>query len=1111
MKLYKRIVALMLLAAGVVCTASAGLTPEKELNARQPLRFRHVRPVPDGLYGVPAPLKRCNVPTVKSTTNRTEIIANNTTRKVGYGMYSLFAEPGLTLEKVADVPPFFGGAVYVNGKYYASDYDYNDSYELEYVEWYVYDATTWRREKVVSNPLDYSYIATDRTYDATTGIVYSVTYDKTGSAIQLSKTSLTDGASTPVATLNKNVIMIAASPKGELYGIDTSANLYKINKSNAELTLIGNTNIYDDYLSEYTQSITFDPRTGKILWAEFHSEGMFTSVSSLFEVDPATAATVKIADIPGNPELIGMYVTDILQSGVPEAPKNLTVVPASEGSLSCSFSFTAPAVTTDGNPLSGNMTLEIDVDGDLLDIIEAAPGQQMSCGPYSLSRGLHTVKISAENSVGTGAVAAKVFFAGYDVPAAPRSLSMRFEGGNAIVTWSAPTEGAQGGQIRGPLTYNVVRMPGEVEVAKGISATSFTEPLQEAQRYYYVVNAVSPDGEGAKGETNSLVAGSCDIPFITSFDTQGEFDLWTVVDITSGGKVWNYDEENHRLRHPWSMDNLIDDYIVSPGLKMDGSKTYSVSFDAYQMVENYNEHVMLYFGPTQDVSKMTLILDTQKLSETAVRFEGTVAPSDSGVWYIAFRSTAHKNGFMSYVDNVKVMEKGSSAVAAGVSNLKAEAADGGQLEVTVSFDAPSMTMQGEELTSISHIDILRGEGSEPIKTFEAPAPGTHLNWIDNSVKRGIHTYRVIVYTQAGAGEPVAAKVFAGVDIPETPTDFTVTGSDGARVLSWKAPSEGQNGGNLNGLLSYKIARVVNDNVEVIETDWKSTSYTDTWTTKEQAFVYYGVEAVTSEGDSDPVYSKSFAVGDPYELPYNESFADAKPQTNPWSIEQVAGVRGEWAIKASGNDPYVSAQDGDGGIATFDGYHGWTNGVELRLISPTIGLKNYKDITLSFYIYHYNGVAGWWQSDPDPVGETMIVEVSEDGAPFKAIPGTNYSLYASKSGWQKHEVALDDFKANNGVRIAFRGKGTGNFNIHLDNIKIDGTYDTSAIEEVKEESLNVKTEKGAIILTGLFENATVFDTAGRIVAVISASYPRVEVPSGIYLVNYGDKTAKVMVK
>lgn len=1110
----RKIYTLLFMSAAVIslsAPAFAGnVTPETEQKAKHQLPFRHSRPQPEGLYGVPQQKKACRVPSLKSTVGRPEIVANCTSSKVGHGMYSFFAEPNLQIEKIGDTPAFFGGAIYVNGKYYAADYGYDSNYNLAYVEWYVYDATTWRLEKTVSNPLDWSYIATDRTYDPTTGKVYSVTYDKAGNAIQLSITSLTDGASTLVGPLEKNVIMIAASPDGQLYGIDTEARLYKVNKNNAELTLVGNTNIYDDYLSEYTQTITFDPDSKKILWSEFHSEGLFTSSAALFEVNPANASTRKIADIPGAPEMIGMYITDYLPAGVPGPVSAIEIVPTAPGSTDCSIHFTAPSVTTDGSAINETMMIEVSVDGDLLDIQEAEAGAKVVTDAFSFTRGLHSVKIVAENSAGPGELAARVFFAGYDVPAAPGKVTMKYENGNATVTWKAPTEGAEGGLIRTPLTYNVTRMPGNVKVASGISATTFTEPLEAAACYSYVITAVSPDGEGIPGESNSLVAGSCPVPFITSFDTEDEFKLWTIVDVTSGGSVWNYDEDNHRLRHPWSMYNPIDDYIVSPGLKMDGSKTYTVSFDANQMVDAYNEHVMLYFGNSMDVSKMKLILDTDKLPESPTNFSSTVAPTESGVWYIAFRSKTGKNGFMSYVDNVRVLEKGTSEVADKVGDLKAMAADNGELKVNLSFTAPKTTMGGQALGAISYINVMRGEGAEPVKVFENPAVGEKITWTDTSVKSGVNTYRIVVHTAAGAGEPASVQVFAGVDVPEMPTNLVVTGEDGARTLSWTAPAQGVNGGNLTGVLTYKVDRAVNDKIETIAEGLEETSYVDTWTSEEQAFVYYSVKAVTTAGESNGLTSQSIAVGKAYSLPYNESFAEAKPQTNPWSVAQVAGAQGSWEIKEKGEDPYVSAQDGDGGLAAFDGYHGWTNGCELRLISPTIGIRDYTNTVLSFYLYHYNGIAGWWSTEPEPVGETLQVEISKDGGPFVAIPDADYTLYAPTSGWVKYEIPLDAYRNSNGVRVAFRGRGAGNFNIHIDNIMVDGEYDPSAVGEVEAAGAYVTTGAGEIRMSGISGVATIYDMAGRQVAQITNGGV-VAVPAGVYAVVSDNYTTKVLVK
>lgn len=1095
----------------LILSAGARSETSKETTATGPLRFQHIRPHTAGLYEVVEKTKPLRVPEVKSKPGMPEIVANCTSSKVGYGMYSFYAEPNLTLEKIGDTPAFFGGGVYVNGKYYGADYDYDYSTgALSYVKWYIYDAQTWRCEKVIDNPLDYSYLATDRTYDPSTGKVFSIVYDKTGQAIQLATTSLSDGSSTPIAVLSKNVIMLTSDTEGQLYGIDTEANLYKINKRTAGLTLVGNTRIYDDYLSEYTQSIEYDKGSGKILWAEFHSEGLFSGSSTLFSVDPATAVTEKISAIPGGAEMIGMYITEYMAEGVPTAPTLLRAIPEKEGSLNISFGFQSPAKNVSGETITEQITIEVEIDGDLADILEVVPGEEIITNPFTLTRGLHTLKLIPSTSAGEGESAVFTFYAGYDVPASPNNISLICEDGENILRWDSPVTGAEGGVIRGPLTYTIYRMPDEVMVAESLAGNEYKEKIEKASRYSYRVMGVSPDGVGAAGESNSVVSGYCELPFITGFDSESDFNLWTIADITSGGKVWNYDDENRRLRHPWSIDNEIDDYIISPGLKMDGTKTYSVGFDAYQMVDSYDEHVMLYFGSSTDPSTMTLILDTDKLGVTPVRFEGTVAPSETGIWYIAFRSKTGKNGFMSYVDNVEVKEKGSSSVAACVDNLKAEAADGGVLEVKISFDVPGTTMQGGDIGTISHIDILRGENPEPIKIYESPAPGTHLEMTDNLSRGGLYTYKVVVYTEAGAGEPAMADVYAGIDRPLAPSNLRVSGEDGSRELKWDAPKSGENGGNLNGLVSYNVRRMVNNTESVIGERLDATEYVDTWSAEEQAFVYYTVTAVTEAGESAGITSESFAVGNPYKLPYQESFAEGMPQTQPWTVDQVTGNQGSWSIKSKGSDPYINPQDNDGGLAEFDGYHSWTNGCELRLISPTISLDKVMNTVLSFYFYHFNGKEGWWQEDPDPVGETMSVEISVNGKPFEKIPGGEYTLYSTTSGWKKYELPLDAYRSK-GVRIAFRGKGAGNFNIHLDNIEIQGDDDPSAAEELQTSETMVT---GIGVGKIYYRSATdldIYDMGGIHIARLKAGEGEKDIPSGIYIIKSENEIYKIIVK
>lgn len=1096
--------------AAALCSVSAfgALSPR---DGYGPLKFMPYKMAEN--HGLQAAAKKgmaSRVPMKVSTEGRPEIYGNSLSGKVGYGMYSWYAEPNTSFVKAADTPPFFGSAVYVNGKYYGCDYDYDSSFALTYVRWYVYDAETWQCEKIIENPLDFSYIATDRTYDASTGTVYSIVYDKTGSSIWLATTALADGASTMIAPLDKDVITIAANAEGELFGIDTSANLYRISKTTAALSLVGNTAIYDDYLSDYTQSICIDQRTGKIYWSEFHTEGLFTSLSSLYEVDSATAATLKVTDIPGNPEIVGTYVSEYIEEGVPGNITDLKAVSAAVGSNSHTFTFTAPTKTSGGLSLgSAVLSCEVSVDGDLMDILDVTPGQKVVSGPFDIPRGLHTLKVVLENNVGSGEPAVAMFFSGYDVPAAPANLTLVNDGDGAILTWDAPEGGAEGGAVRFPVAYTVVRMPGNVKVAEGITATRFTEPLPNAARYSYKVSASSQEGTGPEAESQAVVIGAVSTPYTCSFDSQQQFDVYTIVDIASEGRVWNYDEDNKRMRHPWSAMNDIDDYAATPGIRMSGSKAYTVSFDAYQWVDSYNEHVQLWFGPSTNIEDMEMLLDTGKLPVDAVNFKASVAPPADGVYYFAFRSTAAKNGFMSYVDNVKVIESGVSNVPAAVNNLSARGAANGVEAVDISFDAPTTTMQGSPLNSIKRIDVNVDNSLQPVKTILAPTPGEHYSFTDASAGYGKHIYQITAYTDNGAGLTAEAEAFAGTDVPMAPTNVVMSGEEGNRLISWDAPVAGVNGGNMDGVLSFCVKRVVNNQEEVIADGITETSYTDTWKTDCQAFIYYSVTSVTSAGTSDAVCTDSYAAGDPYPLPYYESFAGGNTSTNPWSVEQASGLQGSWLVKESGENPYVSAQDGDKGLVTFDGYHSWTNNCELRLISPVINISEYVDPVLSFHIYHWNGET--WGGDYEDVNETLQIEISVDGKAFEPIPGAFWQLYRAKKGWQNYTADLSKYYRSKGVRVAFRGKSAGCFNIHIDNIAVTGTKESTGVDSVDADMFSVFGVKGAIQFSGAESGIYVYDMAGRLVKADNREEGELDIIPGIYLVNCKQNTIKVVVK
>lgn len=1095
----------VLLAAMLMISLPVYSVPQGEI-----LKFRPNRQHDTGLYAAPSRIKAPQKPAKVSIEGMPELIANSTSSKFGFGMYSFHPTSTLTPVKLADLPAFEGGCVYIDGKFYAANYQTDANGALTEVEWLVYDAISWKLDKRVSNPLSYTYIATDRTYDPVGKTIYSVSYDSTGQEIWLSTTRISDGKPTMIAKLAKDVIMIAADAQGNLYGLEINGNLYKIDKGTAALTLVGSAAPFADYSAPYPQSLAFDHRTGKLYWGEFHTEGLFTSFAALYEINPATGKSRKIADIPNAPELVGMYVADYTEADAPTRVSDLRAIPSETGSRQYHFSMKAPSLSNDGKSLSGNLSIKVLIDDEEMATLTAAPGASVTTGNITLGRGLHTVKATASNAKGAGETIALTFFAGYDVPAAVGNLSLTGTGNTVTLTWTAPNSGANGGEIRGPITYDVTRMNDNKVVARGTAQTRFTETITEPSYYTYKVTPISTEGRGTDAISNGMVIGTVNIPYSCSFDSETEFRMYTVVDLKSQGRVWQYDADNKRLRHGWSPDGEIDDYIYTPGLNLKEGQSYRISFDAYQMVGSYKEHVELYYGDSGDISRMTRVMDTGTLPEEAKNYSGVITPAKDGVYYVAFRSTQGKGGFMSYVDNVKIIETASVEDPAEITGFTATPAAKGEKKVTLTLTAPKESNGGTPLESIKEIRITRDGGKTPVKTFASPAPGAKLTWTDADVENGLHTYEAVAETAKGNSKPAVAKAFVGVDVPLMPSDVKASGDEGSRLISWKAPKSGANGGNLEGLVSYKVSRVVNDAPEVIAENVADTTYTDSWTNGGQAYVYYTVTAVTSAGESDAAASNGFTSGAAYKLPFKESFANGDAESAPWSVEQVTGDNGSWKISTSAENPYTAAQDGDKGVITFDGYHSWTKNCDLRLVSPSIDLSSYEDPELSFWMYHYDGMGGWMQEEPDPVNETLAVQISVEGNPFITLPEGEYTLYANKSGWKNYKLALKEYWQSKSVRIGFLGHATGCFNIHLDNITITGTK-ASGMKEALNDKAYVSGRNGCIIYSGLAGGISVYNMAGMKIAASGSESGSIPVAAGIYLIHNANKTYKIMVK
>ncbi|MDE6109329.1 MAG: hypothetical protein K2F72_03480, partial [Muribaculaceae bacterium] len=239
------------------------------------------------------------------------------------GVYKLFND-GST-ELILNGPNGMGGTP-VGDYYFVSSYE--SYYGSIFIDTYVYDMTTGTQYKSFTDmDNNYEKIIFDFATDPVSGTVYGLGYSHDATQMLLSVVTCDPDAGftvTPVGTLPGNWNAIACSPEGQLYGINyqasgetvISSSLYKIDKTTAAVTKVGDTG----YAPQYFSSATIDPRSGRMYWTVCPPD----ETGLLCEVDLATGAATELLQFSLNDEVQGLYVAaPEAEDGAPAAVEDL--------------------------------------------------------------------------------------------------------------------------------------------------------------------------------------------------------------------------------------------------------------------------------------------------------------------------------------------------------------------------------------------------------------------------------------------------------------------------------------------------------------------------------------------------------------------------------------------------------------------------------------------------------------------------------------------------------------------------------------------------------------------------------------------------------------------
>lgn len=954
-------------------------------------------------------------------------------------------------------------AVYYDGYYYSFKVPSNDTYSNYSSIITKYDTDTWQGELVQVYGTGTGNIAEDMTVDYISGNVYAVGNNVyMGGERELKNVDLSTGAMTKVGNLNAHIYAIAADGNGQLWGVGTPTgvsvptNLYKIDKNTATTTLVApmNINLYTGSLS----SLTFDLRDGKLYYVaqtyvENEDKERFWT-NGLFEINTTTGTATLVQNFENMEILAGLALKDC-HPKAPATPNDMKFVFDAGSTVAGCVTCTLPKLTFDGTTLSGNLKVEVTVDGEI--VYEAsglAPGASFKSKNIAMESGMsHLVKVFCYAGTFKGVPAQDYVYAGTDTPAAPTNLAVDInKDGNSIhVSWDA-SKSVNGGYIdESMLRYDVTLMPDKIKIGTDLTATELDYTFENRKMgvSQVLVSAKIGEVESSNAVSSLFQAGTpWPVPYLETFNYSGEA-MWpfTVIDANNDennfGFRWYFGSNQKAAWYyctPTATNHGCDDWLITPAIAFEQGKVYRLQFDTYGYMGGVNT-VDVVLGSHPTVEAMTHKLGRYEYETPGysamqpLNIECLFIPEATDA-RVGFHNVSNNSDHM-FLDNIYISVYGITTIPAEVTDLVANAVSGG---VKLTFKAPALTAEGKQLNDLTNIKIYRNNADgELLKTIEAPTPGAEFEFVDNSYGAGVKTYMVVATNASGAGLQASVSISTYADIPRAVENLTLTPRNGwsEALVEWNYP-ESMTGVNGNPLteddITYDIYRTVDGNRALIAQGVKGESYFDNTlasaipANRQQVFVSYRVAPRTNGGEGASSETKQVMMGLSYQLPFNESWKSQNTQNFTWTKENCSSSA-TWMVNGgTAYDPRATCQDNDYGQVSFCGSrYGRSYG---NYVSPRMDVSSFANPKLTFYLYRSN--------DTNTQGSYVRVGfVSDDEG--QTILDTSYEVYHTENGWEQYTVEFPEkYAKSNRVSVVFSA-GTENYKgqVHLDNMSVTG--------------------------------------------------------------------------
>ena len=942
-------------------------------------------------------------------------ILSSKSTTMGYGVYTVPQNDGMSFELIApNVVAEYGGVKIGDVYYTAQLVDYYGNKLSRVQKW---DMNAWEPlSDEFSNA--FTILASDVAYDPVTGNVYGCYYNEDRLGFTFGIGDYDAKESEKICDLSVGWNALACTADGQLYAIDRNGLLLKVDKTTGATEIVADTGLTPQYRS----SGAIDPYNGRFFYAVYSD-----TEAALYEINLETAAATWLCDFPDREEITGMWIDAPLAADEAPAPAQSLTASFPEGSLSGNVRFTVPDKLYNGTAASGTVNYKITANGTDVADGSAAPGEDVDETVTLTSPGNCEFAVTLSNVVGTGPAVAVSLFVGHGTPLMG-DVALERNDEAFVLSWMPVTATSDGGYLDADaVEYVVTRYPGAVHVAT-TAQCAYTDAVAEPDvltEYYYTVKAVANGRESQEVSTVHISVGCIVPPYAPDLSKDDDFAAFTVFDSNRDGVVWSSLIDGARL---YNNANLAaDDWLISPAIRLEAGKFYTVSFDVWGQTPTWKERIEVKWGAASSVEGMTeTILEPTEIacnSFSKMAFSVDIAPKHDGKYYIGFHGISDADKFALYVNNFKVSAGFMADAPAGVSDFEVVPDAMGLSAAKIMLTAPVKSVSDVTLASIDSIEVKCGD--RVVHTFRNPAPGAKLECSDTVEESGVYAYEAIVYVNGVGSAAVTASAFIGVNTPGKVTEVAVNetpGKGGEVTLSWRAPAVDKDGNAINQALIKYVVAVIDGNGEpqpVTDEPIETCSYTYQAVPagEEQRLIEWAVFAVTEHGSSDAVSVMDFA-GKAFEAPYKESFADGK-LVHDLMVDIIEGSS-EWGIVDDTRFADIRSVDGDNGFIQMTGFKNASSAIQTGKIA--IPAEN---PGIVYYIYN--------TCQEESAADELDVEVNA-GSGWVALSHLIVGELGGTPGWNRRFVSLADYSGKD-IKVRMRVTTRAWSSMYLDNISI----------------------------------------------------------------------------